>query len=119
MGGGGYWSDSDSDSDSYTFDALDLDRVQVLGARFGYQQCQLDYGEGVVAFSRPGGGSDGNELVRVWWRTGTVGTYLKVRELTRYFTLARGVSKYTQISLWHQNVMASLDTILPTHTDNT
>ena len=79
MGGGGYWSDSDSDSDSYTFDALDLDRVQVLGARFGYQQCQLDYGEGVVAFSRSGGGSDGNELVRVWWRTGTVGTYLKVR----------------------------------------
>ena len=60
-----------------SYDELDLDRVQAMGARFGYNKCQLCRREGVVAFRREADDGDGHELVRVWWRTGTVGTYLK------------------------------------------
>ena len=81
MGYYGYdYSDSDSSSDyyeDYNPDALDLDRVQSMGAKFGYNQVQLCRREGVVAFRRASPSGDGHELVRVWWRTGTVGTYLK------------------------------------------
>ena len=58
-------------------DVLYLHRVQAMGAKFVYNQCQLCRREGVVAFRREADDGDGHELVRVWWRTGTVGTYLK------------------------------------------
>ena len=77
---GYYDSDSDSSSDyyeDYNPDALDLDRVQAMGATFGYNQTELKRGEGVVAFRRASPSGDGHELVRVWWRTGLVRTYLK------------------------------------------
>ena len=60
-------------------DEKTLGRVQALGVKFGYNQCQLEDDEGVVAFRREADDEDGHELVRVWWRTGTVGTYLKLR----------------------------------------
>ncbi|XRB20881.1 C2H2-type domain-containing protein [Pseudoscourfieldia marina] len=72
------WSSSSSDDDyDYGYDVLDLSRVQTLAANHNYSQTQLEYGEGVVAFRRMSGFDENAELVRVWWRTGTVGTYLK------------------------------------------
>jgi len=68
----GYYSD-DSDSDG---DMLSTCEIEAIARRHGYRKVQHDHREGVIAFSRP----DENgykQLVRVWYRTGTVGTYLK------------------------------------------
>jgi len=56
------------------YDKFDMYEVQQLARDYGYSQCQLEPREGVLGFNRRA--NDGNELVRVWWRTGTVGTYL-------------------------------------------
>ena len=56
---------------------LDLDALTALGERHGYQQVQFDEEEGVVALSRALEGSSDRELVRVWYRSGTVGSYSK------------------------------------------
>jgi hypothetical protein len=68
----GYYSD-DSDGEG---DMLSTCEIESIARRLGYLKVQHGYREGVLAFSRP----DENgykQLVRVWYRTGTVGTYLK------------------------------------------
>lgn len=55
---------------------FDTDYIEKLGRYHQYQECEYDSGQGVMSYTRPS--YDGNrELIRVWWRTQTVGTYLK------------------------------------------
>ena len=56
---------------------MSIERIKrLLASRYGYRMCQHDAREGVIAFEKLD--EDGNKvLVRVWYRTGTVGTYLK------------------------------------------
>ena len=74
-------SDYDDDSDlcPISVDRLEMsiERIKrLLASRYGYRMCQHDAREGVIAFEKLD--EDGNKvLVRVWYRTGTVGTYLK------------------------------------------
>ena len=68
--------DYDSDSSGGQSDEISIERIKRLASRYGYRMCQHDRREGVIAFSKLD--EDGNKvLVRVWYRTGTVGTYLK------------------------------------------
>ena len=53
---------------------LDENLIERYAKAEGYTKCQHD--EVVMAFTRPCEGGD-RELVRVWYTTGTVGTYLK------------------------------------------
>lgn len=59
--------------------SFDLDDVRDTAAEYGYNQCQFDSYEGVVAFRRESTDPEDSrgELVRVWYDTRTVGTYLK------------------------------------------
>jgi len=55
---------------------MSIDNIRRLASKNGYRMCQHDCREGVIAFEKPD--DDGYRLlVRVWYRTGTVGTYLK------------------------------------------
>ena len=84
----GYYSSSDSDdyattahvgllyTDSSNNDAFSVYDVQCVARDYGYTQCQHGRGEGVLDFRRADANGD-SEIVRVWYRTGTVGTYIK------------------------------------------
>ena len=68
--------DYDSDSSGGFTDEMSIEGIKRLASKNGYRMCQHDAREGVIAFSKLD--EDGNKLlVRVWYRTGTVGTYLK------------------------------------------
>jgi len=68
----GYSSSSSSDD----YDAFSVDDVQCVARDYGYTQCQHEPREGVLDFRRADVDGD-SEIVRVWYRTGTVGTYIK------------------------------------------
>ena len=59
--------------------SFDLDDLRETAARYGYNQCQFEPHEGVVGFRRQSTDPEDSrgELVRVWFNTRTVGTYLK------------------------------------------
>jgi len=58
----------------------------------GYVKCQDDGREGVIAFDRADH-TGARQLVRVWYRTGTVGTYLShPRQVTDLFVDEYSVS---------------------------
>ena len=71
----GYYSSSDSSSYDYD-DAFSIDDVRQIALGRGYRQCQHEPREGVLDFRRADANGD-SEIVRVWYRTGTVGTYIK------------------------------------------
>jgi hypothetical protein len=69
--------DSDSSGGGRRDDEMSIETIRRFASKTGYRMCQHDRREGVVAFEKPDD-EDGNRLlVRVWYRTGTVGTYLK------------------------------------------
>ena len=73
----GYYSSSDSSSyDDDDDDAFSIDDVRQIALGRGYRQCQHEPREGVLDFRRADPDGD-SEIVRVWYRTGTVGTYIK------------------------------------------
>ena len=71
--------DDDSDSCPISVNRMEMSNERIkrlLASRYGYRMCQHDRREGVIAFEKLD--EDGNKvLVRVWYRTGTVGTYFK------------------------------------------
>ena len=74
----GYYSSSDSSSydDDDDDNAFSIDDVRQIALGRGYRQCQHEPREGVLDFRRADSDGD-SEIVRVWYRTGTVGTYIK------------------------------------------
>ena len=75
----GYYSPSDSsyyddvDDDAFSVDDVQSDRPSDYADT---RQCQHGPREGVLDFRRADADGD-SEIVRVWYRTGTVGTYIK------------------------------------------
>ena len=67
----GYYSSSDDYDDAFS-----IDEVRQIALGRGYRQCQHEPREGVLDFRRADSDGD-SEIVRVWYRTGTVGTYIK------------------------------------------
>ena len=76
-----YDSDSSGGGRQVDDDMSKIENIRRFASKNGYRMCQHDRREGVVAFEKPDDQEDGNNnnrlLVRVWYRTGTVGTYLK------------------------------------------
>lgn len=81
--------------------ALDVDELAEQASWFGYQECQYDRNEGVIAFERFIGND--RELVRVWWRTHTVGTYLNHPSQGKSQLFRRSVNGYAEMDAIFQN----------------
>ena len=89
-----YSSDDDDD------DAFSVDDVQRVARDYGYDQRQHERREGVLDFHRRGsesGSSESAEIVRVWYRTGTVGTYLDHPTQQRTQLFRRDVTEISQL----------------------
>lgn len=72
----GYYSSDEYYSSDDNDDAFNVGDVQCIAREYGYTQCQHERREGVLDFRRADADGD-SEIVRVWYRTGTVGTYIK------------------------------------------
>ena len=73
--------------------SLDVWRVVSDANAEGYIKCQHD--NNVLGFQRPSG--EERELVRVWYRTGTVGTYLKHPRQGRTQMFRRGIGSHEEM----------------------
>jgi hypothetical protein len=77
------------------------DRIRNIARAEGYSQCQVDDHEGVIAFRRVH--DDHPELVRVWFRTRTVGTYIGHPRQGKTQLFRKNIQSYHELTAIFEN----------------